>query len=183
LNIAVFFSCCVSWWISFDLRVKWIHPVWPWEIHRTIFQNNGWLGKFTGYVEVIHPKWGPQCGVHSNPGGVHFLCNMCMIMRWSGVHTVHIVHLEPAPGEFQVDFKTHYNSFVCLYPKKKACFFHWFPGRQRENISSLSPWWGYVFNWFTMNTKNQTVFNFCMQTDNMFSKSVFFGNGDHLQQW
>ena len=29
------------------------------KVSPSIHQNTGWLGNFTGYVGVIHPKWGP----------------------------------------------------------------------------------------------------------------------------
>ena len=31
----------------------------PDKVSPGIHQNTGWLGNFTGYVGVIHPKWGP----------------------------------------------------------------------------------------------------------------------------
>ena len=79
----------------------------------------------------------------------------------------------------------YYNYSVCLHLKKKALFIHCFPGKQPENIFSPRAWWQYVFFVFSMNTKNQIVFYFCMQTDKriiMCSPFVCLGNSLHVFQ-
>ena len=64
-------------WISFDLQVKWIQLVWPWEIHPI---------RFHPVFIRIPGEWGSsldmlglftQCGVHSGCGWWCGLCGGC----------------------------------------------------------------------------------------------------------